>query len=370
MASSAVLVVDDEDQVRGLMVQTLEAAGFAVLAAANGAEALERLQDHRVDLIVSDLVMPVMDGRALYERVRAVPEWVHIPFVFLTAIDEPVGVRSAYAAGVDDYLVKPSSGEDLVARVRGLLKRRRQLDAARGDMIERIKESLLAVMNHELRTPLTTIWGYAQILEDAPVAQEQRRVGEAVAGILKGTARLRQLAEDLALLVDLRSGEVARAFEGKRRLLTNLPSLLAEALRSEWREAAERQVQLASRVPPTLPPVLGDPDLLLQGVVRVLNNGVKFAKPTGGRVTMSARPESERLLIEIEDDGVGMPADELARVSEPFYQIDRPRLQQRGTGSGLAIAHAVVLLHGGELSIRSAVGAGSTVSIRLPVAAG
>jgi signal transduction histidine kinase len=370
MASSTILVVDDEDQVRGLMVQTLEGAGFSVLAAANGAEALLQLQCHPVDLIVSDVVMPVMDGRALYDRVRSMPEWVHIPFVFLTAVDEPVRVRSAYAAGVDDYLVKPSSGEDLVARVRGLLLRRRELDASRAAMIDKVKQSLLAVMNHELRTPLTTIWGYAQLLEKEPEAQEQRRIGEAVTGILKGTDRLRRLAEDLALLVDLRSGEAAPAFERRRRVVRDVPVLLAEALRSQEREAADRRVRLGSQVPATLPPVLSDPDLLLQAVVRVLNNGVKFAKPAGGRVTLTARRETERLLIEVDDDGVGMPAEALARVSEPFYQVDRSRFQQRGTGSGLAIAHAVIQLHGGELSIRSAVGVGSTVSMLLPLAAG
>jgi signal transduction histidine kinase len=369
VASSTVLVVDDEDQIRRLMAQTLEAAGLTVLVAADGAEALHALERGPVDLIVSDVAMPVMDGPTLYERVRSRIEWTSIPFVFLTASDEPVRVRSAYASGVDDYLVKPASGEDLVARVLGLLRRRRELDAARDEMIGQVKQSLLVVMNHELRTPLTTISGYAQLLERAPQASDEGLVRQAVAGIQRGTARLCRLAEDLVLLMELRSGEAGRAFERQRRLLTGLPGLLAEALESLAVEASERRVQLVKRVPPALPRVLGDPALISMALVRLLDNAVKFSKPEGGRVTLSSRQAGEWLLIEVEDGGLGIPAEELPRVFEPLYQVDRARLQQRGTGSGLAIARAAVALHGGELTIRSEVGVGSTVSVRLPIAA-
>lgn len=369
MASNTILVVDDEDQVQRLMAQTLEAAGFSVLVASNGVEALDRLGQRSVDLIVADVAMPVMDGPTLYQRVRARPEWLSIPFIFLTAFGEPVRIRSAYAAGVDDYLVKPCSGEDLVARVRGLLLRRKQLDQSRSELISRIKESLLVVMNHELRTPLTTIWGYAQLLETAPAGQQQELVRSATAGILRGTARLRRLAEDLVLLVELRSGDAAGAFGHRRRLVRDLPLLLAEALRSQRDEAADRDVRLVSQLPSTLPPLLGDPDLLVQATARLLNNGIKFSKAGGGSVRLSAWQEGESLRIEVADDGIGIGAEELARVSEAFYQVDRPRLEQQGTGSGLAIAQAAIALHGGELTIHSEPGVGTRVCVRLPVAA-
>jgi DNA-binding response OmpR family regulator len=122
-----ILIVDDQPSIRICMKQLLDRAGYQVLTANDGDEALALLQSQPVDLIIADIIMPHMDGYQLHERVIENPAWVAIPFVFLTACRLDVDIRRGKASGADGYLVKPVGGEDLISTVRGRLRRARQL---------------------------------------------------------------------------------------------------------------------------------------------------------------------------------------------------------------------------------------------------
>ena len=359
-----ILVVDDEEAVRELLAEMLRDAGYAVAEARHGAEALERLSEQPVQLVVSDISMPVMDGYGLYQSVRARSDWASLPFIFLTGHDERPRLRHAKELGVDDYLVKPVVSEDLLVAVRALLARHARLEAARDDQIDRLRQAILVAVSHELRTPLTYLSGYAELLAGSP---EAPRVRNLVDGILKGARRLQRLAEDLVFLVELRSGRAYRRFEAEKRPVEHLPLLLREALAARQDQAAAAGVTLAAEVPAELPVLVGDRRLLGDAVDRLLDNAVKFSKREGGRVSLRARAEGSSVVIEVEDEGVGIPAAELARVSELFHQVDRQRNEQQGVGSGLTVAHSIALLHRGELQAESEPGRGSRFTLRLPV---
>jgi DNA-binding response OmpR family regulator len=121
-----ILVVDDEEPLRGYITQCLDSDEYRVLTARNGVEALAILHAHPVDLIVADIAMPRMNGYQLYERVVENPEWVAIPFIFLTGRALDSDIRYAKELGVDDYLTKPFMPDDLLAAVRGKLLRMRR----------------------------------------------------------------------------------------------------------------------------------------------------------------------------------------------------------------------------------------------------
>jgi len=131
---TSILVVDDEAEIRECMKLILEAEGFQVLTAADGALALTVLRSHTVDLIVSDIQMPGMNGYQFYERVRKQPEWAATPFLFLTVRTMDSDVRYGKELGVDDYLPKPFEPEDLLAAVRGRLRRALQLAQGVGNV--------------------------------------------------------------------------------------------------------------------------------------------------------------------------------------------------------------------------------------------
>ena len=126
-AIGVVLVVDDQEEIRENLELVLEAEGYFVLTAGDGREALELMSSQPVDLILADIAMPRMNGYQLFERVRENPQWVTVPFLFLTARALDSDIRYGKELGVDDYLTKPIQPEDVLAAVHGRLKRARQL---------------------------------------------------------------------------------------------------------------------------------------------------------------------------------------------------------------------------------------------------
>jgi DNA-binding response OmpR family regulator len=127
---ATILVVDDQPELLEALMLTLTVAGYRALGALNGQVALTRLEEEPVDLIIADIAMPQLNGYQLFERVRARPEWVAIPFLFLTARALDSDVRYGKTMGADDYLTKPFQLEDLLASVAGRLRRFRELNRA------------------------------------------------------------------------------------------------------------------------------------------------------------------------------------------------------------------------------------------------
>ncbi len=368
MPGETILVVDDEAAMRELLTEILSQSGYQVITARDGGEALGLLEKVKPQLVLSDVKMPVMDGYELCARVRERPEWVQLPFVFLTSLSDEAEVRRAKVLGVDDYLLKPFREEDLLLAVRARLARQAQLEGAQKAQVEELKRTILRTLNHELRTPLTYLSGYAEILRES--GTELGVAGplkQAIDGILAGSDRLSRLVEDLLTLVDLDSAGAQQAHERRRRQLSDLPGLLRTVLQGERPRAEAHGVRLLADVPPELPPVLGDPEALGGALRRLVDNAIKFSKK-GGVVTLKARAEGRRLLLHVQDEGVGMPASELGRISDLFYQFDRGTQEQQGSGLGLTIVRGIVALHGGALRFQSEVGIGFTATIELPAA--
>jgi DNA-binding response OmpR family regulator len=124
---ASILIVDDQPEILENIALVLESEGYQAFSASDGVEALELLQSRTVDLVLADIAMPRMNGYQLYERVRENPDWLAIPFLFLTARAMDSDIRYGKELGVDDYLVKPIEPEDLLAAVHGRLRRARQL---------------------------------------------------------------------------------------------------------------------------------------------------------------------------------------------------------------------------------------------------
>jgi len=142
-----ILVVDDEPVILDSLSDILSIHGFQVLKSSNGLEALETLRDQIPDLILADIMMPEMNGYQLYNRIRQNPEWVWIPFIFLTAKGEAEDIRFGKELGADDYLMKPIDAEDLIAAILGKLRRYIQLDQERSSPTEQSGHGIPAPSN-------------------------------------------------------------------------------------------------------------------------------------------------------------------------------------------------------------------------------
>jgi len=218
-------------------------------------------------------------------------------------------------------------------------------------------------VSHELRTPVTATRGYLETLvgETLPDPAHARRFLEIA---LTHTERLGRLLDDLTDLSNIELGRV--------RLLTaplGIEAVVESVLAIMAPRAAARGVALERAVPADLPEARADHDRVVQILINLVENAIKYTA-AGGRVRVAARRAGDAVTVSVEDTGVGIPAADLPRITERFYRVDKARSRELGgTGLGLAIVKHLVLAHGGELTIESQPGAGTTVRFSLPVAA-
>lgn len=225
--------------------------------------------------------------------------------------------------------------------------------------VDRIRQDFVANVSHELRTPVATVRALTESLLGG--ALESRETAERFLRDLdRETARLSQLVEDLLALSRLEAGETVLRVEE-----FSLRSVVEDRLERKSKLAAKYGVHLDSDVDSGIT-VEADKGLLATLLDNLLDNAIKYNRP-GGRVVVSARREGEDLLIEVRDTGVGIPGEELPRIFERFYRVDRARSRETGgTGLGLSIVKHIAELHGGWVSVESEVGAGSAFFVRIP----
>lgn len=366
-----ILVVEDDLNLLEGICNILEIDGYRVLTADNGLAALKVLNNEVTapDLIVSDIMMPQMTGIELLEAVRRESRWLSIPFIFLTARGEKTDIQRGKELGVEDYIVKPYDPVDLLIAIRARIKRRDEIESVHSKAVAQIKRNILTILNHEFRTPLTFVVAYADMLTaPAPEQMEDSEMLSFLKGIGSGAERLRNLVENFILLVELETGEAQETFNWRKRTLTDVYGLLDSA-RSEAfsREGVYHACKIDVEQP--IPPFVGDDDYLRRAVQHLMNNAIKFSTPDEP-VMVRAWSEDGSLRISVQDYGRGIPAEEIDKIWDSFYQVNRSFYEDQGAGSGLAIAKRVAQLHGGDVTVESTFGQGSTFTISIPLSAG
>ena len=370
IAQQHILVVEDDNSLRLIIQDILEAGGYKVYPAAHGQEALDLLGWLRPDLIVSDIMMPVMDGLRFFAQVRTRPEWLHIPFIFLSARGSKLDIMTGKQLGADDYLVKPFDADELLVAVSSKLAIAQRWRQVQEHDLQQIKQNILRTLNHEFRTPLTYISAYTAILADSGGQLKEEDFREFCQAIQRGTTRLQKLIEDFLLLAQLETGEARRTFEERRMPIHHWQSLLQSAIFPHQAEAQAKQIRIGLDVSNQLRPVVADTVFLEDAIGRLVQNAIKFSPEGADPIIVGASVQNDRLAIKVRDHGIGMRPEVVQDIFLPLHQVDRDKMEQQGSGSGLAIARAIVTMHGGDIEVESTFGKGSTFRILLPAPAG
>ena len=371
--SGHIVLADDNNDMRRYVQKTLTDAGYLVTACVNGAQALERLRSGDLpDLVVSDVMMPLVDGFALLSEVRSESRMRELPFILLSARAGEEARIEGLAAGADDYIVKPFSGRELLARVEGAisLARLRREGGERDSELrlrieaDRNKDEFLAMLAHELRNPLAPISAAAELmglgLLDADRLQR-------TSGIIT-----RQVRHMTALVDDLLDvSRVTRGLVEIERQPLDLQLVVAAAVEQTRPLITGRGHELALHLPAGPVLVLGDYKRLVQVLANLLNNAAKFT-PSGGAIVVALAVSEDRVRLSVRDNGIGIAAELTDRIFDLFAQATHtPDRSQGGLGLGLALARKLTELHGGSIGFVSAgAGAGTQFTVELPAYGG
>jgi two-component system sensor histidine kinase/response regulator len=363
-----ILVVEDDPNMVEIITFLLEDEGYQVLQATGAEVALSLLEQHKVDLIISDVMMPGMSGFDFYERLHVHPEWSQIPFIFLTAKSQRADVRRGMGLGADDYLTKPFEPEELLSAITVRLQRaaaaRSVIDRASADL----QEMIIRTLTHEFRTPLALVVGYTDLLESSGQEMGEDDFQTILQGLHSGSERLMVLVEDFLLLSRLRSGYIARQVEKHPQEAIDPDSVVQSVVARLKAEAGARNVSLSVHPGSAgLAVAVGQRDLA-EIARRLIDNAIKFSKPCGGRVEVFTRPDGGFWMLEVIDDGIGIADESLPHVFEAFRQVDRGKMEQQGAGVGLTVVQGLAEVYGGWATAASTLGEGSTFSVWLPLA--
>lgn len=354
------------------------------------------IQQQLPDLVLTDVMMPEVDGFQLLKILRSNPITQSIPIILLSARAGEAATVEGLEAGADDYLIKPFSARELVARVETQLQmsRLRQELAA-----NRFKNEFLMTVTHELQSPLATILGWARFLQTKSLNPET--MARALATIERNATIEAKLIKDLL--------DVANILSGKLRLKSQVVDLtaLVQNVTMTFREVAQtKQIQLIETIPEVVPSnIFADGDRLKQVISNLLENAIKFT-PNGGQVEVQLTTGAEGLnlppksptcnlplqrsegglqtsnspqtwgargaefvQITVSDTGIGIRPDFLPYIFDRFTQAEVPSRQTPGgVGIGLAIARHLVELHHGTIEVNSAgEGQGATFTVWLPL---
>ena len=367
MRDKRILVVEDHDLLLLAIQDILEVEGYNVVTATDGVDALEKMQDFTPDLIVADISMPRMDGYTFFEEVHSIPEWIPIPFIFLTARAEREDRLKGKAMGAEDYIVKPFDPQELVVVVNSRIGRAQEIREATETEFEELKQQIITLLSHELRTPLTSVYGYTELALEEATSLPPGDFQDFLKGIKKGTDRLTSLVEDLLMVVRLDTGELEQEFELLGAVHNDVNQIVKRVVQIKRPDAQRKGLLLEAEVSEDLPGVLIHEYFLIDAIQRLIDNAIKFTREEGKAIRVHAYSTEDQVNIAVEDEGIGISQEQLSMLFERFRQINREKLEQQGTGMGLVIAQSLVQCMNGAISVTSSVEEGSTFTIELPI---
>ncbi|WP_193198407.1 hybrid sensor histidine kinase/response regulator [Nostoc sp. MG11] len=359
-----ILAVDDTRDNLILVQTILESEGYEIDLVSDGMKALQQVEKSPPDLILLDVMMPGMDGYEVTRRIRNNPALAYIPILLITAFHES-SVVEGLDAGADDFIRKPFDTDELLARVRSLLRLKHSLDEQR--KMARQREDFVSRLTHDLRTPLVAADRMLNLFELETFCKISPEMKQAIAVMIRSNQNLMQMVNTLLEVYRFEAGKKTLNYEScnlreiAQEVVSELSPLTSEkglTLKIETRELESLNKNAGV--------VMGDRLELRRVLNNLIANAIKFTD-TGGitiRISESATPEKpDSVKIEVEDSGYGIAPEDQATVFERFRQ---GRNKRSGSGLGLHLSRRIVEAHDGTIEVTSELGKGSLFTVQIP----
>ena len=356
-----ILIVEDSEYMRACLVGLLE-NDYEIHTAANGKEAMALIRNHRPSLILSDIMMPEMDGFELLQKLRGDSKTKHIPFILLTGRTEENSIVEGFEAGADDYLTKPVRQKELMARVKTHLELHRSRQQILKNKLKyekklnKKKDEFIEIASHELKTPLTCLSGYIQLLEATAEDGDVESRVEYVRKSRDMVDTMSRLINDLLNVTKMQAGQLDYKFTeiGFYQFIESTIVKIQDAYPSH-------KILLSGDNGAT---VKADRERLEQVVINYISNAVKYS-PHSDKVEVCVQNVNGYVQASVEDTGVGIPKDKMKHLFKRFYRVDHKKVS--GIGLGLYICSEIIKNHGGEAWAESVHKKGSKFFFSIPV---
>ncbi|MBD0387184.1 MAG: hybrid sensor histidine kinase/response regulator [Nostoc sp. C3-bin3] len=360
-----ILAVDDTLDNLILVQAILESEGYEIHLVSDGIKALRQVEQSPPDLILLDVMMPGIDGYEVTRRIRNNPAISYIPILLITAFHES-SVVEGLDAGADDFIRKPFDTDELLARVRSLLRLKHSLDEQQ--KMARQREDFVSRLTHDLRTPLVAADRMLGLFEMETFCKISPEMKQAIAVMIRSNQNLMDMVNTLLEVYRFEAGKKTLNWEecDLREISQEVVSELSP-LTSE--KGLIMKIDTSGLDPLSKNPavIMGDRLELRRVINNLIANAIKFTD-TGGitiRIfeTSSHPGNPDSVTIEIEDTGYGIAPEDQATIFERFRQGKHKR---SGSGLGLHLSHRIIEAHAGTIQVTSELGKGSLFTMQLP----
>lgn len=359
-----ILVIEDEKNIRNRIVDTLELSDepYQVFAAQHGREGLDTARRELPDLIISDVMMPEMDGYEVLKALRAEELTMTIPFIFLSAKADVAHIREGMNLGADDYLPKPFSIDELLRVVSTRLQRQETQERRSQQELDTVRLRIASSLPHEFRTPLSGLIGFSEMLR-AYKNLDDETITMMLDQIRSNAERLQRLVENFLLFAQIEVAtlrqQVTQVFPHDDVILTT--DLLYERI-STIANKYKRQNDLHSTL-------VGGSVMITVAYVRkiieeLVDNACKFST-SGTPITVITSTSDGLYTISVSDNGRGMTEEEV-KLIDAYMQFEREIYEQQGMGLGLALVKRLAQAYNGTVQIHSIPSVSTTITVRLP----
>ncbi|MEA5623920.1 hybrid sensor histidine kinase/response regulator [Nostoc sp. UHCC 0251] len=360
-----ILAVDDTLDNLILVQAILESEGYEIQLVSDGIKALRQVEQSPPDLILLDVMMPGIDGYEVTRRIRNNPAISYIPILLITAFHES-SVVEGLDAGADDFIRKPFDTDELLARVRSLLRLKHSLDEQQ--KMARQREDFVSRLTHDLRTPLVAADRMLGLFEMETFCKISPEMKQAIAVMIRSNQNLMDMVNTLLEVYRFEAGKKTLNWEEcdlreiSQEVVSELSPLTAEKgliLELDTREldAVDKNAGI----------IMGDRLELRRVINNLIANAIKFTDTGGITIRIFETPphpeKPDSVTIEIQDTGYGIAPEDQATIFERFRQGKHKR---SGSGLGLHLSHRIIEAHTGTIKVTSELGKGSLFTMQLP----
>jgi two-component system sensor histidine kinase/response regulator len=355
-----ILIIDDEESLRDGCRQALEKSGYSVITTGEGVEGIKIARENKPQIAFVDLKMPGISGMEIIDVLsKEIPD---IILIMITGYATILSAVEAIQKGAYDYLPKPFSPDQLrsVAR-RGLDHRTLKMETRRlREEKEQMEKIFITFVSHEMRSPLVVIRQYIETLKAIAGDRFDKDVTEIIE---RCSVRIQGLEELIEHWLDISRIEAGTFVQKKEAI--NLPHILARIEEEMAPVCKAKGIHLEINVPDKLLDIVGDEESLVRVFTNIIGNATKYT-PEAGRITVTAQGEDYFVIVDIADTGSGIPQDKLPFIFEPFFRVKGKEERQVGSGLGLTFCKKIMESLGGEISVASKEGEGTTFTLKIP----